>query len=216
MVTTMASDWDREELEKKYITKMTATTIPVNISITGQQKVLDMSELEQIIRNAKVLSQDECYCRKRFGNCIEPMDGCIGIDDDAIDCIENHGEKRITADEALASLKRTYDAGLVHLGYIFEGKDKVERICSCCACCCHSMSALLRFGYSDHVFSSKYVATLDSAKCEDCGLCVDRCQFKARTMNGDKLVFQKDKCFGCGLCLETCPNDAINMVEREI
>ncbi|WP_455392386.1 ATP-binding protein [[Eubacterium] cellulosolvens] len=211
----MAADWDKEELEKHYIGKMTAITIPVSISFSGEQKILDMSELEQIIRNAKVLSQDECDCRKRFGKCIEPMDGCIGIDDDAIECIEKHGEKRITADEALAALKRTHDAGLVHLGYIFKGKDKVERICSCCSCCCHSLSAAIRFGYSDHVFSSKFIAAQDFSKCDDCGLCVDRCQFKARELVDDKLEFHNEKCFGCGLCLETCPNDAISMVERE-
>ena len=153
IASCMTSDWSRETLEKHYISKMTATTIPVNIKITGQQRILDMSELENIIRNAKVLSQDVCTCREKYGKCIEPLDGCIGIDDDAIDSIENHDGKRITVDEALAALKRTYDAGLVHLAYVFEGKDKVERICSCCSCCCHSLSAAVRFGYSDHVFS---------------------------------------------------------------
>jgi Pyruvate/2-oxoacid:ferredoxin oxidoreductase delta subunit len=211
----MTPDWSREELEKHYIGKMTAITIPVNISISGQQKILDMSELESLIKNAKVLSQDVCTCREKVGKCIEPMEGCIGIDDDAIDSIENHEGKQITADEALTALKRTYDAGLVHMAYVFEGKDNIERICSCCSCCCHSLSAAVRFGYSDHAFSSKFIATHDSLKCDDCGLCVDRCQFGARVMDDDKLKFQNDKCFGCGLCLETCPNEAIAMEERK-
>ena len=211
----MKDDWTREHLEKHYVGKMKAITIPVNVSISGQQKILEMSELEELLKNTKVLSQDECTCREKFGKCIDPMDGCIGLDDDAIESIEKYDGKRITVDEAMAALKRTYDAGLVHMGYVFEGKDKVERICSCCSCCCHSLSAALRFGYSDHVFSSKFIATQDSDRCNACGICVERCQFGAREIREKLLVFSKEQCFGCGLCLESCPEDAIGMVERE-
>lgn len=210
----MKKDWTKEKLEKDYIGKMKAVTIPVNISFEGRQKILDLSELEEILKNAKVITQDECYCRKTMGNCIEPMDGCISIDDVAIEDIEKRGNKKITVDEALVAMKRTHDAGLVHMGYIFGDKDKIEVICSCCTCCCHSLSAALRFGYSNHVFSSKVIAKQDTNKCKTCGLCVERCQFGAREMIDEKLVFHNKKCFGCGLCLKTCPEDAIEMVER--
>jgi NAD-dependent dihydropyrimidine dehydrogenase PreA subunit len=210
----MSKDWTREELEKHFIGKMTAFTIPVNISISGQQKILEMNELTDILQNATVLSQDICSCREKLGNCIDPMDGCIGIDDEATESIEKYGAKQITIDEALESLKRTYDAGLVHMGYILEGKKKIERICSCCSCCCHSLSAAIRFGYSDHAFSSNYIAAQDLEKCCDCGLCVDRCQFGARELIEEKLDYLSEKCFGCGLCLETCSEDAISMIER--
>lgn len=211
----MKKDWTKEELEKKYVGKMTAVTIPVNVSFSGSQKILDMKEIEEILRNAEVISQTDCYCRKRMGNCIEPMDGCLTLDEEALQDIKNGDAKRITVEEAISAMKRTYDAGLVHLAYTDEGKDKISIICSCCSCCCHSLSAAVRFGYSDHVFSSKFIATQDSEKCEDCGVCVDRCQFGARELMGDELVYSKDKCFGCGLCVELCPEDAIEMVERE-
>jgi Pyruvate/2-oxoacid:ferredoxin oxidoreductase delta subunit len=210
----MDKDWSREQLEKHYVSKMKAITIPVNISFSGKQKILNMQELEEILQNAEVLSQEECSCRAKFGKCIEPMEGCIGINDDARESIEKYGAKNISAKEALESLKRTYDAGLVHMAYLFAGKDKVERICSCCSCCCHSLSAALRFGYSDHVFSSKYIANQDQDKCIDCGQCVDRCQFSARAMLEDKLSYSENKCFGCGLCLETCSENAISMEKR--
>ncbi len=210
----MKKDWTREELEKDYVGKMKAFTLPVNYSISGKQKILDMKELEQILREAKVIAQEECDCRTRMGNCIDPMDGCLGLDDEAIEWIEEKKGKRITVDEALEALKRTHDAGLVHMAYIFEGEEKPTWICSCCFCCCHSLSAALRFGYSDHVFSSKYIATQDSDKCSSCGTCVDRCQFKARELLDDELIYNEEKCFGCGVCVDTCPEDAIEMVER--
>lgn len=210
----MGQDWTTEELEKKYIGKMTAVTIPVQLTIQGNQRILNMDELEVILRDAEIISKEKCYCRDKMGNCIEPMDGCIGIDDDAIDSIERCGATKITVEEAIEALKRTYDAGLVHMGYTFEGKDKIERICSCCSCCCHSLTAAIRFGYPNHVFESKFIATLDEEKCISCGLCVERCQFGARELIDEKLVFEKEKCFGCGLCLETCFENAISMIER--
>lgn len=210
----MKFDWTRKELEEKYVGKMKVVTVPVNVSFSGKQKILEMNELKDILKNADAIAQTHCYCRERMGNCIEPMDGCLTLDEEALEDIKRGEGKHITVEEALSAMKRTYDAGLVHMAYTDEGKDKIGIICSCCSCCCHSLSAALRFGYSDHVFSSKFIATFDSDACESCGLCVDRCQFMAREMVDDELVYSKEKCFGCGLCVECCPEDAIEMVER--
>ncbi len=207
-------DWTREELEKHTVGKMTAVPIPVNIAFAGTQKILDFGELEDILRSASVISQGECGCRKRVGRCIEPMDGCIGINDLATELIEKKEAKQITLEEALQAMKRTYEAGLVHMAYTFTGKESVEYVCSCCSCCCHSLSAAIRFGYDNHVFSSNYVGEQDQDKCISCGTCVDRCQFKARTLEDDRLEFIQEKCFGCGLCVRTCPEEAISLVDR--
>jgi ferredoxin len=208
-------DWTREHLEEHYIKKIIAVTIPVEVSFSGKQKILDLSELEMILRNAKVISQAECDCRKKMGNCIEPMDGCLCLDEEAIVEIEKYGGKQITVEEALDAMKRTHDAGLVHMAYVYHGNEKPWVICSCCRCCCHSLSAALRFGYSDHVIFSEKIARRDSELCDDCGACQDRCQFQARTMQDGVLIFESEKCAGCGLCLSECPNEAISMVKRE-
>jgi len=213
-MTSEKKDWTREELEEHTVGKMTAITIPVNISMVGTQRILDMSELENILKRASVISQEECGCRKRVGKCIDPMDGCLGINDLALELIEKDNAKQITLEEALEAMRRTYDAGLVHMAYVFEGKDEIEYICSCCSCCCHSLSAAIRFGYEDHVFSSDYVAVQNEELCESCGNCVDRCHFEARALKDGNLEFRQNECFGCGLCLETCPQEAISLVER--
>jgi len=213
-VTHEKKDWTRDELEEDYVGEMTAVTIPVNVSMRVGQRILDLNELEEILRSATAISQAECGCRKKVGNCIDPMDGCLGINDLADEMIEKKTAERITVEEALEAMKRTHDAGLVHMAYTFEGKDKIEYVCSCCSCCCHSLSAAVRFGYEDHVFSSEYVADQDEDRCESCGVCVDRCQFKARTLIDGHLEFGQDKCFGCGLCVGTCPEEAISLVKR--
>lgn len=208
-------DWTREELEKEYVNKMKAVTIPVNVSFSGKQRILDMNELEELLKSADIIAQGVCDCRSRMGHCIEPMDGCLGIGDEAREWIEEGNARRISVEEALAAMERTFDAGFVHMAYIFNDSNTIQWICSCCRCCCHSLSAALRFGYSDHVIFSNKISVQDSELCNDCGACEDRCQFQARVMEDDTLKFEPEKCAGCGLCLSECPTEAISMKDRE-
>lgn len=208
------NDWTREHLEKHYVGKMKAVTIPMNIKMDGGQRILELSELEEILRNAGKIAQSECYCRKKFKKCIEPMDGCLAIGDVAEEGIRDGWAKEIGLEEALEAMRRTQEEGLVHMAYIFEGKEDIEQICSCCSCCCHSLGAALRFGYQGHVFRSDYIAKQDGDKCVTCGKCVERCQFGARELSEGALVFDEKKCYGCGLCITTCPSQAIEMVKR--
>ena len=127
---------------------------------------------------------------------------------------EKRGARRISLAQALVTLKRTHEAGLVHMAYTFKGKEKPEVICSCCSCCCHSLSALIRFGIPDHVVASDYIAQDNNETCENCGTCVKRCQFQARRIIDKKLISNPAKCFGCGLCVSTCPTKSITLTKR--
>ena len=207
-------DWTIEELEKEYVNTMTAVTIPVNIHIEGQQRILDLSEMEKILRDAKLISLGECGCRKKLKNCDAPLDVCISLDNDAEDMIKKGLAKKASLEEALEALGRSHAAGLVHIAYTFEGDEKPEVICSCCFCCCHSMSALVRFGIPDAVVASKYVAVNNQETCINCGTCAESCQFKARHLENGKLTYNKARCFGCGVCASTCPTKSISLVKR--
>jgi len=208
-------DWTKEELERHYVGKMKVVTIPVNVSFSGKQRILEMKELEDILRSADFIAKGECDCRRRFGKCIEPMDGCLTLNNEAKEIIKAANSKEISLKEALESMRRTYDAGLVHMTYTFEGEERVGQICSCCSCCCHSLSAALRFGYSDHIISSKFISQTDKGRCKDCGSCVDRCQFGAREIIDNRLVYHEERCFGCGLCVGICLEEAVRMTDRK-
>jgi len=212
MRKTIGKDWTRKELDH-YLEGLTATTIATDIHVEGNHRVLDLSELEELLQNAEIISQQTCFCREKLGNCIEPMDGCLSLDKEAREMIDKGDAKEVSVKEALEALLRTYEAGLVHMAYEFEGQEGVGVICSCCSCCCHTLSAALRFGYKDHAFKSKLISRTDIDKCNDCGICVERCQFGAREMVEGTLIYNEQMCFGCGLCM-TCPEDAIIMVER--
>jgi len=206
--------WTRERLEKIAVGKHTALTIPVDIVMEAGQRILDLSEVEEVLRGARLISQQECDCRKQMGNCTEPMDGCLSFDEEAEEMIRKHGAHEVAVEDALASLERTHQAGMVHLAYTFTGKEKVGIVCSCCACCCHTMVAALEHDYPGMLFSSGKVARDDGASCVNCGKCVSRCQFGAREMKEGNMVFTQENCFGCGLCATSCQEKAISMVKR--
>ena len=207
-------DWTKEELEEKLDSIDRAITIPVNLSISGRQTILDLTEVERILRDARAISIGNCGCRERLHRCDSPLDVCFGLDRQAEELVEQGLAKKASLNEALDALKRSHEAGLVHVTYTFEGKEKPEVICSCCSCCCHSLSALVRFGMHEAVVTSKFIAVTNPETCIDCGKCATRCQFKARRMENGKMLYDKSKCFGCGVCLSTCPTGSISLIKR--
>jgi len=177
--------------------------------IHGQQTILDLASVESILRSAETIAIEDCGCRTKWHKCNAPIDVCLSLDDQARKAMKR-GARRVSLGHALVNLKRTHEAGLVHLAFTYNGSEKPEIICSCCSCCCHSLSALLRFGIPDHVVASDYVAQNSLETCKNCGTCVERCQFQARQIKDEKLIFDSTKCFGCGLCVSTCPTKSIS------
>ena len=208
-------DWTRKELEKKLSNVKLAVTIPVNLQIKGEQRILDLSEMQRILSEAKTISLGNCACREKVRGCDAPLDVCFCLEKAAENLIKKGKARKINLEEALEALKRSHKAGLVHLTFTYEGKQKPEVICSCCSCCCHSLAGLIRFGMSDAVVASKYVATFDPETCISCGKCVSRCQFKARRMENGGVKFDKARCFGCGVCVSTCPTGSISLIGRK-
>jgi Pyruvate/2-oxoacid:ferredoxin oxidoreductase delta subunit len=206
-------DWTRAQLKRVYVKRYTPLTIPVNMSIEGQQTILDLSSAEKILGDAKTVAVQNCGCRTRMHKCESPLEVCLTLGYDAKKAIKGRS-KVISNSQALEILRSSHKAGLVHMTYTVKGKEKPFVICSCCSCCCHSLSALVRFGIPDHVVASEYQASDNDETCDNCGTCVERCQFHARKLINDELQFDRSKCFGCGLCVTTCPTKSIKLVPR--
>ena len=207
-------DWPREEIQRDYIDTMTAVTIPVDIKIDGTTRIYDLSQSEAILKNARIITLANCDCREKVQACDNPLDVCISIDKEAEYSISKGRGREVSLDEALAALRRSHDAGLVHISYTDKGEPAPLIICSCCNCCCHSMAGLIRFDLPDAVVESDSIAQQDEDACIHCGMCVDRCQFQTRSMETETLKYEPSKCFGCGVCVSTCPVEAISMVKR--
>ncbi|MBN2334322.1 4Fe-4S binding protein [Candidatus Bathyarchaeota archaeon] len=193
-----------------------AVTIPVNTEIAAEHRVYDQTEMKEILEQADKIAVQDCGCKTEYSNCDAPRDVCLSVNKEADLLVEKglHGARLITVEEALDVLRRSHEAGLVHMAYTMKGEDKPGLICSCCPCCCHTLGSLVRNGVHTQILTSRYIAEDDMAKCDDCGDCVDRCVFQARRMEGGKLVYDETRCFGCGLCVSKCPTEAIRLVPR--
>jgi ferredoxin len=191
-------------------------TIPVNTIIEADHMVYDLSEAKAILSRAHRIAVEDCGCRTEANNCDSPRDVCLSLDTQADLALNKRGANshEVTLDEALAILRRSHEAGLVHMAYLMKGEDKPNVLCSCCGCCCNTLGPLLRSGTHQLILSSKYVAKDDHEKCIGCGVCVSRCVFRARKMEGE-LVYDDSLCMGCGLCATTCPSKAISMIPRD-
>jgi Fe-S-cluster-containing hydrogenase component 2 len=209
----MSADWTPKEL-KRILTKYTAVTIPVGISVVGNTRILNMDEIENIVKGADTIAVENCGCRERLKRCDRPVDVCLSVNRAARDSIKHGSARRISPNEAMDVLKRSNEAGLVHVTYTIKNRNELSVICSCCACCCHNLAALTRFGMHDAIVESDYVSTHDRGLCTDCGTCVDRCQFGARQLRDSSLIYDESRCFGCGVCIGTCPSGAISLRKR--
>ena len=194
-----------------------ARVIPVERTITMKWgEVAPQERLSAILDSAKVIARAECTCRVMERNCDNPTDVCIILNDFAENFIERGAAVRITKEEALAILQRCEELGLVHQLNNTDSEG-YEFICNCCSCCCMILKAMMTLGKKNICYQSRYLAHIDSDKCEVCGTCVGRCQFDAVAIDGDTAIIDEEKCFGCGLCASGCPNDAVSLTRiREL
>jgi ferredoxin len=193
-----------------------AVTVPVNVQVEAEHRVYDLSEMREILGKAKKIVLQDCGCRTDHGNCDSPLGTCLSINADADEAlkISRYHPREVSLGEALETLQRSHEAGLVHMAYTLKGKDYPSTICSCCPCCCHTLGGLVRLGIHAKVLTSRYVAEDDMSLCTGCGVCADRCSFQAREVVEGELRYDRSRCFGCGLCVSTCPASAIMLVER--
>ncbi len=200
---------------KKQLDRYIGRVIPVRTAVEVQQRVLDTSAVESLLREAEAIAVEECWCRKTYGNCDGPLDVCLSLNDTARRFVAEGWSRPVSLAEALDALRRTHRAGLVHMTYEEHGRPP-ELVCSCCPCCCHHLVGLLRYGYTHTTVRSDLVAKHDPDRCTACGVCVERCHFGAWQAADDTVRFLADHCYGCGLCASECPAGAITLAPRGV
>ena len=216
------NDWTVEDLQSTRRSEgfwKIAKTVPVNIEIRAEHRVLNLEKAKAYLDKAHSIVVLNCGCRTARGNCDAPLDVCICMDSAAKDVLskedlKDKNPRAITKDQAMQVLARSHEAGLVHMAYDVMGENQINAICSCCSCCCAILSSVLRFGLFPQLLTSDTISTTDMSKCTGCGICVERCQFGAREMVGDSLTINYKLCMGCGLCVTKCPTAAIKLVAK--
>lgn len=171
-------DWTPENQGYIFQNYKEAVTIPVNVEVETDHYVLNFDNVREILLQADLISLMDCGCRTMYKNCDAPLDVCLDLNEVAERHIGMGWAREITIDEAMDVLEKSHEAGLVHMAYChgeFYKPGVVNSVCSCCTCCCVVLSGILRFGLAPHLLTSTSKIEFNSAKCVNCGLCVDRC-----------------------------------------
>jgi len=193
-----------------------ARVIPIEKTITPTMNVFPFEVASKYIEEAQIITVSTCYCRHEHRllnrGCEYPDDVCLQLGPFA-EFVKNRGFGReINKTEALEILKRSADAGLIHTSS--NTQERIDFICNCCSCCCAILQGVSLFNAPARTVSSNYQAAVDAETCMGCGICVDRCQMKAVTLEGDVAAINLDRCIGCGVCVYHCPPEALSLLAR--
>lgn len=191
--------------------------IPVNESIKVDMEVRPFESASALVEGAQAWGVLDCICRKQkalIGEpCEHPLDVCMTLSEMPNAFDNNSTIRALTREEALGTLKRAAEAGLVHS--VSNNQKGVHYICNCCTCSCGILRGMAEVGIANVVARSSYVNQVDDLLCNGCETCIDYCQFAALAM-GDDMILQVNsvRCVGCGVCVPQCPNEALGLVLR--
>lgn len=73
-------DYTLETLERIYDDITVAVSVPVNVDLKAEHRVLDLSRMEEIVRSARRIALQDCGCRVDYGNCA-PKDVHLDLDE---------------------------------------------------------------------------------------------------------------------------------------
>jgi ferredoxin len=163
----------------------------------------------------------QCICRD-VNRCRDYTHsiGCIFMGEAARD-IDPRVGRHVSKDEALAHLRRGFDAGLtpmlgkLKLDAMALGISPVTRmmsICQCCPCCC--MFAFGRFaGREARDFFVRFpgVRVEVGGDCDGCGECVVNCLWGQISLRGGRADIGEE-CKACGRCASLCPRGAVKVI----
>jgi len=211
----MEEEWPAySQMIAKFLSRPFTRIIPAGIDLAQKQQVLPFESVLDIINSASRVAVTRCTCRVTAHKCDRPVEVCLQINRGADYTIERGSGREVTKEEALDILKKSEDAGLIHV--VMNKSEAAHFICNCCEDCCMTFPILIHQGIKVCA-PSRFLAAVDPETCEGCETCLDRCYFSAITMvdkDGEEIAtVSAEKCMGCGLCRITCPSASITLAE---
>jgi electron transport complex protein RnfB len=196
-------------------------TIPVQRSLNVEHQVTTYDHVREIINNTDGrIAIAPCMCREGAKGREEPckvtsrVETCMCFGDWA-----NHftklGAREITREEALDIIRQNEEDGLVLQPTNYQ---KLDFICSCCGCCCGVLKIQRTLPNPAANWAHNFYAEVDTEMCTACGICADKCQVDAATIDeqNEYATINLDRCIGCGNCVANCPSEAMKLVKVEV
>ncbi|MBI5353576.1 MAG: 4Fe-4S binding protein [Chloroflexi bacterium] len=190
--------------------------IPVNETVRNSMEVRPFESASEIVNSMQAWGVQDCICRKQKAligeGCEHPVDVCMVMAPRA-NVFDTHPFIRpLTHDEAMRTLRRAAEAGLVHS--VSNSTEGMYYICNCCTCSCGILRGMAELGIANVVASSAFVNQVDEAICNGCEDCISSCQFKALSMDGLLATVHRVRCTGCGVCVLVCSTGALGLTRR--
>ena len=190
--------------------------IPVYESVRNDMEIRPYESAADIVNAAQSWGVMDCICRKQkalIGDpCEHPLDVCMIMHQSPNAFANNNVVRALTHDEALATLRRAAQAGLVHS--VSNNEKGLYYICNCCTCSCGILRGMAKLGIANVVASSSFINNVDEAICNGCEDCIPSCQFSALSMDGLLAQVDATRCTGCGVCVLVCSTGALQLSRR--
>ena len=190
--------------------------VPVNENVRLGMEVQPFESASQIVQRAQAWGVLDCICRVQkalIGQaCSHPVDVCMALAPSP-GVFDHHPVIRpLSMQEALETLTRAAQAGLVHT--VSNSQEGTWYICNCCTCSCGVLRGMAEMGIANVVGRSAFVNQVDADLCNACQTCQSYCQFEALQMGELIMTVAAIRCVGCGVCVPACPEEALSLVRR--
>lgn len=187
--------------------------VPIRKSISSGQRVYSFEEAEHIVRESGIVAVTDCACRKAVHACDRPLDVCMVFGPMAKYATDRGLAKNVTKKQAVKTLQKADDAGLVHLAS--NTKPPVSIMCNCCTCCCSSLKGITVLRNPASSMASNFVCeSVSGTDCKLCKMCVKACPMQALFVEEDHIVVDPEKCLGCGICVHKCKAGALHLKRK--
>lgn len=194
--------------------------VPVNKAVDRTlQAILPFDMMTEVVNKAKKIAVASCPCRMgaqvlEDRKCTHSLETCMKFNEMAEFILEKGYGRELSKDEALETLRKCEEEGLIHL--VDNCQEEIQNCCNCCSCCCWNVMPIKnRLVSRDYIMATYYLRTTDEQKCIGCGQCADDCPLEIITMEDDLPVVDESICIGCGVCLLHCPSEAAKLKKKD-
>ncbi len=189
--------------------------IPINQSLHQNLEFHPFESAAAIITQAQAWGVTDCICRKQQAllghGCDHPLEVCMVFSEVPGFFDQKQGVRALTQVEALATLQRAAEAGLVHS--TSNTQQGLWYLCNCCTCACGFLRSVSELGTANVIARSAFVCVVDEDQCAGCRECEESCPFNALTIENLAQI-DAARCTGCGVCLLACSQEALKLVRR--